>query len=369
MTTRRVSDLRLHRDSSLVPDMRPHEYTDLLADIRDRGIQVPLDLDGDVVLDGRHRLKAARELGLTTVPVRVVTLNGETATGWLVKAAVLRRHLSDDQRAMMAALYAKAHPKPAQPKAGPGRGKKPAVPVSPRVSGRHPARTEAAQQMNVASARVKKAAEVLKAEPKLAAQVHAGDVKLAQAVRHVKWQEQVARVVSLSKTEGVYDVLVVDPPWHYDRQPADHALRGQCDYLTESLDQLKQRTLPAAEHAVLWLWTTNAFMGEAYELLRAWGFTAKTILTWDKVNMGLGDWLRNVTEHCILAVRGRPVVTLTNQTTLIAEKRREHSRKPEVFYELVESLCPGRKWELFARAERSGWSVEGVESAKFTPSI
>ena len=354
-----VRDLTVHRDARLVPDMRSHEYTELLADIRDRGIQTPLDVDGTVVLDGRHRLKAARELGLATVPVRAVTLNGDTATEWLIKAAVLRRHLSDDQRAMMAALYAKAHP---ATKAGPGRGKKNLSETGQKVFN---ARKDAAQHMNVAPARVDKAATVLKAQPDLAKQVHAGELKLAQAVRQVKQQEQVQRVAHLPKTEGVYDVLVIDPPWEYDRQPADRALRGQCDYLTEPLAQLKQRTLPAADNAVLWLWTTNAFMGDAYDLLRTWGFTAKTILTWDKVNMGLGDWLRNVTEHCILAVRGRPVVTLTNQTTLIREKRREHSRKPEAFYELVESLCPGRKLELFARAERKGWTVEGVESTRF----
>jgi N6-adenosine-specific RNA methylase IME4 len=111
---------------------------------------------------------------------------------------------------------------------------------------------------------------------------------------------------------------------------------------------LRARRLPAADDAVLWLWTTNAFMAEAHALAATWGFTVKTILTWDKVHIGLGSWLRNVTEHCLLCVRGRAVVTLTNQTTLIREARREHSRKPEAFYALVESLCPGRKYELFA---------------------
>ena len=70
-------------------------------------------------------------------------------------------------------------------------------------------------------------------------------------------------------------------------------------------------------------------MREAYELAEAAGFDVKTILTWDKVHIGLGSWLRNVTEHCLLCVRGRPVVTLTNQSTLLREIRREHSRKPE----------------------------------------
>ena len=116
---------------------------------------------------------------------------------------------------------------------------------------------------------------------------------------------------------------------------------------------------------VLWLWCTNAFMREAYQCLDAWSFKEKTILTWDKEKIGLGDWLRNVTEHCIMAVRGHPVVSLTNQTTIIREKRREHSRKPEAFYSLVEALCPGSKLEMFARQSRRGWASWGAESEKF----
>jgi N6-adenosine-specific RNA methylase IME4 len=189
---------------------------------------------------------------------------------------------------------------------------------------------------------------------------------LAKAVREQTKVEQLEKVATLSPTEGVYDVLVVDPPWQYDRQPKDSGMRGEVDYLTESLADLKRRELPAADDCVLWLWTTNSFMGEAYELAAAWGFTVKTILTWNKVHMGLGSWLRNVTEHCLVCVKGHPVVTLTNQTTLITEARREHSRKPEAFYALVESLCPGRKWELFARTPRPGWAHEGVEADRFS---
>jgi N6-adenosine-specific RNA methylase IME4 len=106
-------------------------------------------------------------------------------------------------------------------------------------------------------------------------------------------------------------------------------------------------------------------MRDAYRCLDAWGFKEKTILTWDKELLGLGDWLRNVTEHCILAVRGRPVVALTNQTTIIREKRREHSRKPVAFYDMVEALCPGSKLEMFSRSPRDGWGAWGAETEKF----
>jgi N6-adenosine-specific RNA methylase IME4 len=107
-------------------------------------------------------------------------------------------------------------------------------------------------------------------------------------------------------------------------------------------------------------------MREAFACLDVWGFQQKTILTWVKDRMGAGNWLRGQTEHCILAVRGNPAITLTNQTTALGAPVREHSRKPDEFFDLVDSLCPGSKIELFARERRDGWATWGAEEAMFT---
>ncbi len=131
------------------------------------------------------------------------------------------------------------------------------------------------------------------------------------------------------------------------------------------IEELKGLELPAARDCVLWLWTINAFMPDACELIRAWGFTHKTILTWVKPRLGTGHWLRNVTEHCLLAVKGTPKVSLTNQSTVLKARAREHSRKPDEFYELVESLCVGRKLDYFSREPRPGWQQYGNDLAKF----
>ena len=88
-------------------------------------------------------------------------------------------------------------------------------------------------------------------------------------------------------------------------------------YPTMTLDEIC--ALPvgklAADDCHLWLWTTNAFMRESYAIADAWGFTVKTILTWAKDRMGTGDWLRGQTEHCLMCIKGKPTITLTNQTT------------------------------------------------------
>jgi hypothetical protein len=131
--------------------------------------------------------------------------------------------------------------------------------------------------------------------------------------------------------KGPFRVLVIDPPWAYDSRASDATHRAANPYPSMTVEQIA--ALPVArmahEDCVLWLWTTNAHLPHAFGLLRGWGFEHKTVLTWVKDRMGTGDWLRGQTEHCLLAVRGRPTVTLTNQTTVIRGPLREHSRKPD----------------------------------------
>src|SRR5205814_7643220 len=97
--------LKPHHGSELVPPMRPREYADLTDDIKEHGIAVPLDIVGNLVLDGRHRLQIAKGIGLSEVPVREIQLNSEHPLTYFLRMAVLRRHLNDDQRAALAALW------------------------------------------------------------------------------------------------------------------------------------------------------------------------------------------------------------------------------------------------------------------------
>src|SRR5258708_24043735 len=106
----------------------------------------------------------------------------------------------------------------------------------------------------------------------------------------------------------------------------------------------------APRDCILWLWTTNHHMREAFGVLDAWGFEQKTILTWVKDKMGRGDWLRGQTEHCLMAVRGDPIVVLANQTTVLQRQVREHSRNPDEVYTFVSRLCPPPRYvSLFPR--------------------
>ena len=153
---------------------------------------------------------------------------------------------------------------------------------------------------------------------------------------------------------GPFHVIVADPPWRYESG-------GDLPYPTMDLEEIKALPVAdiAAPDAILWLWTTNAHIRAAFDVVEAWGFEYKTLLTWVKDRTGTGEWLRGQTEHCLLAARGSPVFLRGDHTTVLSAVRREHSRKPDEFFNMVDSVCPGSRVELFARERRRGWRAFG----------
>lgn len=166
---------------------------------------------------------------------------------------------------------------------------------------------------------------------------------------------------------GPYQVIVVDPPWSHESGNARLLRRAAAPYPSMSLAKISALQLGriARRDCVVWLWTTNLWMPQAFDVLRSWGFTHRTILTWVKHKMGLGTWLRGQTEHCIMATRGKPVITLANQTTVLHAPARGHSRKPDEFFDLVEGLCPAQRYaSVFHRGPaRPNWDGHGDEVA------
>jgi len=174
-----------------------------------------------------------------------------------------------------------------------------------------------------------------------------------------------------------YTTVVADPPWGYrDKLGGSHERGAEGHYGTMTMRELY--CLPveawALENSCLWLWTTNAFMVEAHQLARAWGFEPRTIMTWIKgriengqliQQIGLGHFLRNSTEHIVFAVRGRPLILHHDIPSAFIAPRREHSEKPAAFYDLVERMSPGPYLDVFARTQRFNFDTFGDESFDF----
>lgn len=174
-----------------------------------------------------------------------------------------------------------------------------------------------------------------------------------------------------------YQTIVADPPWPYSESRSNQTASSVKGLLTShyypsmTLPELKALAPPAADNAHLYLWTTNAFMVEAHDLARAWGFKPKTICTWVKthqdnptrVSMKTGYWFRGATEHFLFCIRGSlKLQTSEGLPTAYLWPRLPHSVKPEAFYDLVEKASPGPYLELFARRNRLGWATWGNQA-------
>lgn len=181
---------------------------------------------------------------------------------------------------------------------------------------------------------------------------------------------------------GTYRTISADPPWRFQTRSEKRQTRSpSVHYPVMNLDDIKKLPvgLLAAPNCVLLMWTTDPMLRKSFEVLDAWGFEYKTIgFTWAKTDRGnqltwapryftgMGYWTRANSEMCLLATRGKPKRISASVDRLIVSPRREHSRKPDEFFERVERLVPGPYLELFAREHRGEkWDSWGNEVGKF----
>jgi N6-adenosine-specific RNA methylase IME4 len=164
---------------------------------------------------------------------------------------------------------------------------------------------------------------------------------------------------------GNFDVIAIDPPWNYGREYDPETSRVANPYPEMTTDEISKIELPSKDDSVLFLWTTHAFLKDAFRLLTDWGYNYKATIVWDKERMGMGATIRMQCEFCLLATKGKPVINGASERDIIREARREHSRKPDAFYAMVERMCIGRKLDYFSREQRTGWDTYGAETQKF----
>ena len=190
-------------------------------------------------------------------------------------------------------------------------------------------------------------------------------VKINNRVGDLEKQKAQINKNNISSVSGFYDVIIIDPPWNYGDDYDPITRRGTVDYPTMSIEQIKDLAMPHQKDCCLWLWTTQKHICYAFDILKYWGFEYKVTLTWVKNKMGLGKWLRSKTEFCILGIKGKPYFNLTNQTTVLSADVREHSRKPDEFYDMVKKLNTGRMLDYFSREKRDGFDSYGNDITKF----
>jgi N6-adenosine-specific RNA methylase IME4 len=179
-----------------------------------------------------------------------------------------------------------------------------------------------------------------------------------------------------------FKTILADPPWRFQNRTGKMAPEHKRlnRYGTMTLEDIM--ALPVSELAAptshLYLWVPNALLLEGLQVMSAWGFQYKSNLVWHKIRKdggpdgrGVGFYFRNTTELILFGTRGKNARTLApgrRQVNFLATQKREHSRKPDEQYPLIESCSPGPYLEMFARGPRKGWSVWGNQSDEYAPS-
>ncbi len=178
-----------------------------------------------------------------------------------------------------------------------------------------------------------------------------------------------------------FGTVLADPPWQFQNRTGKMAPEHKrlSRYPTMTLHDICDLPVEAvvADTAHLYLWVPNALLPEGLEVMRHWGFTYKSNIIWSKIRKdggpdrrGVGFYFRNVTEILLFGVRGKNARTLKlgrTQENIISTQKREHSRKPDEQYPLIEGCSPGPRLEMFARGPRLGWTVWGNQADDYAP--
>ena len=173
-----------------------------------------------------------------------------------------------------------------------------------------------------------------------------------------------------------FKTVLADPPWQFQNRTGKIAPEHKrlARYGTLTLDAIKALPVEAAcaDTSHLYLWVPNALLPEGLAVMQAWGFNYKSNVVWQKIRKdggpdgrGVGFYFRNVTELLLFGVRGKNARTLQpgrTQVNIMCTRKREHSRKPDEQYDLIQSCSPGPYLELFARGERPGWAIWGDQA-------
>jgi len=183
-----------------------------------------------------------------------------------------------------------------------------------------------------------------------------GDVaKIIRTVAHEN------KIVDLPIPKGKFNVILADPPWRYQFvETESRAIENH--YPSMELEEIKALRIPSDTDSVLYLWATAPKLEEALQVLNAWGFTYKTCAVWDKERKGMGYWFRIQHELLLVGVKGNFATPEPENRfdSIFRSPREEHSKKPEIVYEMIEQMFPTAKYlEVFARNIREGWASWG----------
>jgi N6-adenosine-specific RNA methylase IME4 len=359
--TIQIENIKTDKYANKVTPLTKNENEALTDSLKKRGYlpDYPIIINTNYdVLDGHHRLKACKELGIEPKFAIRPSDNEIEEELFVIDINIARRQLSDYQRGVL--LLKKKPILTEQAKRNMSLGGKGDKTLSPlgRVN------KKLAEEFGRSYEQLRKIETLEERAPEdLKKQLMSGDKKISAAYSELQRAEDRDKPKPAPPT-GQYEVLLIDPPWTYEipgrATPENH-------YATMTDDEIMALYIPAAENAVLFLWSTNPQLDVAIDVMRAWGFEYKTNMSWHKDKFGTGFYFRGQHELLLLGVKGKGIgvpAEADRPSSVLVAPRTEHSKKPPEVYEMIEKMYPGRtRIEMFARGEpRKGWKTWGLEA-------
>jgi N6-adenosine-specific RNA methylase IME4 len=341
-----------HEYANLFPMMDDCSFASLVADIRENGLIEPIVLYDEQILDGRNRYKACLELGIEP---RFERVNGNTKPlQYVISKNLQRRHLNESQRAVVAARLAN------MPNHRPNKS----LNLDSYSMG------QSAEILNVSRATVATIKAIEREAPELIEKIECGELTANRAWTEVQRREarrnlESVEIQQAKALEGVYDVIVIDPPWQMEKIEREvRPNQTEFEYPTMPLEEISRLEIPFANDCHVWLWTTQKFLPHAFGLFAAWDVKYVCTFGWHKNGGFQPIGLPQYNEEFILYGRvGSPVFVDTKDfKTCFNAPRGKHSEKPEEFYSVVRRVTAGRRLDMFSRRKIEGFDGWGKEA-------
>jgi N6-adenosine-specific RNA methylase IME4 len=368
---------------SLIPALSSDEFMQLEANCIREGIRDAIITWQGVIIDGHNRYEIATKHGLKYKTEEKVFESENDVKEWMINNQFGRRNLSNYQRSVLAlqleeVFSAKAKEKEFERKTTFVKSQKSSLETI--NTNKELSNISGVGQQTIARVKVIEA----KATPEVKAKLATGEVSINQAYQEIKKDEKKAERIQLIEKQieeieqgnlpelnGLFDVVSVDPPWPYEGENKkvtsfdSLGRRVANPYPEMNISEIKEINLPLMKDAIVLLWTTHKFLPDSFEILKTWGLEYKATLVWNKEKIGMGAWFRMQCEFCLVGIKGKPYWNNTTFRDILIEPRREHSRKPDSFFKMIEEITLGRRLEYFSREKRSGWEVFGNDINKF----
>ena len=365
----------------LIPPLSGEEYAQLEENCKADGIRDPLVVWRGTLIDGHNRYDIAQKHGLDYTVVEKEFEDETAAKIWMVTNQFGRRNLNNYQRSVLALSMEELFKEKAKEKEH--ARKTSTCQNSDKSFEEIDTKKEIGKLANVSHDTIMRVKKIeATATPETIAAVRSGEKSINEAYKEIRATEkkeerielitqQIEDIESgkLPELQGLYSVISIDPPWNYEGEKSNsydaNGRRVANPYPEMPTEEIKKIELPLLPDAVVLLWTTHKFLPDAFDILKAWGLQYKATMVWNKEKIGMGAWLRMQCEFCLVGIRGNPFWENTLHRDIITEPRREHSRKPDKFFTIIEEITKGRKLEYFSREKRENWDVFGNDTERF----